>query len=227
MTGPSQTDPRRPATAAVAVRVEDDPPPVVRALANDLRARLRDSAFAEATGRARGTVLVSDEQTPQSATIRIDEQGVLLSHGSAAAADLRASADLRGSGPPALDGEGEHPALADWLRDLLTAPLPAWPDAAERFWSVLATMAGAPEALVVAESESGEERRYGTPDGRAYELHGSADGLAEVLCGRVPLVDAAFAGKVFVRGSFPQLSVLSGAGFRIRYGDGDQGGAGA
>ena len=226
MTGPSQTDPRRPATAAVAVRVEDDPPPVVRALANDLRACLRDLAFAEATARARGTVLVSDAQTPQSATIRIDEHGVLLSHGSAAA-DLRASVDLRGGGSPALEGEGEHPALADWLRDLLTAPLPAWPDAAERFWSVLATMAGAPEALVVVESESGEERRYGTPDGRAYELHGRAEGLAKVLCGRVPLVDAAFAGKVFVHGSFPQLSVLSGAGFRIRYGDGDEGGAGA
>jgi hypothetical protein len=199
---------------------------VVRALANDLRARLRDSAFAEATGRARGTILVSDAQTPQFATIRIDEHGVLLSHDSAAAADLRASVDLRRGGPPVLEGEGEHPALADWLHNLLTAPLAAWPDAAERFWSVLATMAGAPEALVVVESESGEERRYGTPAGRAYELHGSGEGLAEVLCGRVPLVDAALAGKVFVRGSFPQLSVLSGAGFRIRYGD-DQGGGGA
>ena len=43
-----------------------------------------------------------------------------------------------------------------------------------------------------------------------------------MLGGRTPLVDAAFAGKVFVRGTFPQLSVLSGAGFRIRYGTGDE-----
>ena len=227
MTGPSQTDPQRAATPAIAVRIEDDPPPVVRALANDLRARLSDAAFAEATATTHGTVVVVDTETPQSATIRIDEHGVLISHGAADAADLRATVDLRAGGPPALEGEGEHPALAEWSRDLLSAPLPAWPETAPRFWAVLAAMPGAPEALLVVDSEGGEQRRYGAPDGRAYELHGSAEGLAEVLGGRTPLVDAAFAGKVFVRGTFPQLSVLSGAGFRIRYGAGDEASADA
>jgi hypothetical protein len=227
VTGPSQTDPQRAATAAVAVRIEDDPPPVVRALANDLRARVSDPAFAEATATTHGTVVVGDAETPQSATLRIDEHGVLISHGAADAADLRATVDLRGDGPPTLEGEGEHPALGEWLRDLLSAPLPAWPEAAARFWAVLATMPGAPEALLVVELPGGEQRRYGAPNGRAYELYGSAAGLAEVLGGRTPLVEAAFAGKVFVRGTFPQLSVLSGAGFRIRYGTGDEAGADA
>jgi hypothetical protein len=222
VTGPSETDPGRPATAAVAVRIEDDPPPVVRALANDLRTRLSDSAFAAATETTHGTVVIADAETPQSATIRIDEQGILISHGAEGGADLRATVNLRESAPPTLEGEGEHPALAEWLRDLLSAPLPAWPEAAPRFWTVLAAMPGAPEALLVVDFESGEQRRYGAPDGRAYELQGGPEGLAEVLGGRTPLVDAAFAGKVFVRGTFPELSVLSGAGFRIRYGTGDE-----
>jgi hypothetical protein len=39
-----------------------------------------------------------------------------------------------------------------------------------------------------------------------------------VLTGRAPLIVAAYEGIVFIRGSFPELSVLTGAGFAVRYG---------
>lgn len=222
MTRASQTDPHSPGAAAIVLRVEDDPPPVVRALGNDLAARLQDPAFAEATRRVRGVVSLRDASTPQAATIRVGDQGVTVTHGVAETAELRAKVDLGGTGEPELDGAREHPELADWLRALLNAELPGWPEAAERFWSVLSRMAGAPAALRVVDLETGEDRRYGSPRGRAYEVQGPADGLVDVLSGRASVVDAAFAGRVFVRGSFPELSVLSGAGFRVRYGlDGD------
>lgn len=225
MTDPRPTGPRPADAAAPALRVEDDPPPVVRALAKDLAARLEDPGFAATTRGLRGTVSLRDADTPQAVAIRLDDQGVSLAHGAAEGAELRATVDLRGEAESTLDGETEHPQLARWLRDLLSSELPEWPEAAARFWSMLAAMPGAPEALLVVELPSGEERRFGAPDGRAYELHGDPEGLARVLCGRVSPVEAAFAGTVFVRGSFPELSVLSGAGFRIRYGTGDEAGA--
>jgi hypothetical protein len=42
-----------------------------------------------------------------------------------------------------------------------------------------------------------------------------------VFTGRVSLMEAAYDGTVCVRCRFPDLSVLSGAGFEIRYGDGE------
>jgi hypothetical protein len=90
---------------------------------------------------------------------------------------------------------------------------PDWAEATDRYWAVLSAMPGAPEALRVVELESGEERAHG--DGRAYEIHGSPEALVEVLSGRAPLIDAAFERKVFIRGTFAELSVLTGACFAI------------
>ena len=96
---------------------------------------------------------------------------------------------------------------------ILSDPTAGWHEAADRYWSVLSEMPGAPRALRVVDLEGGEERALG--DGRAYEIHGSPEALLEVLSGRAPLIDAAFEGKVFIRGTFAELSVLTGACFAI------------
>ena len=88
-----------------------------------------------------------------------------------------------------------------------------WGEAADRYWSVLSAMPGAPSALRLVELGGGEERALG--EGRAYEIHGSPEALLEVLSGRAPLIDAAFEGRVFIRGTFSELSVLTGACFAI------------
>ena len=217
MTPPSDTDSGTARVADIALKIEDDPPPVVRALANDLTGRLEEPAFAEATKRVRGAVSLRDSRTPQAATIRIDDRGVALSHGFDETADLHATVVLPGIVEPELEGGEQHPELARWLKALLSAPPPEWPEAGERFWSVLSRMEGAPAALRVVDLETGSDRRYGSPDAPAYEVHGRPDDLAAVFCGRDPVVDAAFEGRIFVRGSFPELSVLAGAGFRVRY----------
>jgi hypothetical protein len=88
-----------------------------------------------------------------------------------------------------------------------------WREASERYWTVLSKMPGAPRGLRVVDLDSGAECTLG--DGDAYEIHGSAAELREVLTGRVALIHAAFEGKVFIRGTFAELSVLTGACFAI------------
>ena len=102
--------------------------------------------------------------------------------------------------------------------------MPPWQECGERFWSVLERMSGAPGALLLVNLDDGERRRYGRQHCAAHEIHATTDGLLTVLTGRVSLMEAAFDGTVRVRGTFPDLSVLSGAGFEIRYGDRATGG---
>jgi hypothetical protein len=196
--------------------VEDEPTPIVAALANDLDACLGSDDFAEATGRLRGVVGVSARGTPQSVTVRLDGDGVALAHGLEPGADVLAvlAGDEAGA-----EVEGRDAELVAWTERLLAPPLPAWSEAAARFWATLEPMPGAPPGLVVVNLDHDETLEFGAEAG-AYELRGPTDGLVAVLTGRLPPLDGAYAGEVFIRGTFPQLSVLTGAGFVIRYGRG-------
>jgi hypothetical protein len=96
----------------------------------------------------------------------------------------------------------------------------SWAGAADRFWAVLAAMPGAPGSLRVVDLDSGEERLLG--EGAGYEIHGRPEALLNVLEGRTSLIDAAFEQSVYIRGTFAELSVLTGACFAIaEEGDGD------
>jgi hypothetical protein len=200
--------------------VEAGAPPFVRAIANELATRLEDPSFVETTRGVRGVIGLRAATTPQRATLLIADRGISLAGGLPRDADLRAIVQLNQSSGDALtlEGEAERPDLARWLGDLLEPPAPAWPEAAARFWSVLRDMPGAPAALLVVTLGTGERRRYGSEDGRAYEIHGASEDLTAVFTGRVPPIEAGFEGRIFVRGSFTELSVLSGAGFAVRYG---------
>jgi hypothetical protein len=206
--------------AGIEVAVEEDPPPVVMAIARDLATCLRDAAFADATRRMRGVVSVRSASTPQAATVRIADGAVSVAHGTADDAEVTATAELAGSvdASPLIEGSGERPELAEWASRLLDPPSPPWPDAAEHFWALLSSRPGAPPALRVVDLEQGEERRFGSKEGSPCEIHGSPEGLVALFTGRVSMMDAAFEGTVYTRGRFPDLSVLSGAGFEIRYG---------
>lgn len=212
------------APPAIAVSVEDDAPPIVAAVARDLAACLEDPAFGEETRLARGVVTARSATTPQAVTLRIADGAVSIAHGAAEDAQVTATAELGArDGAPRIEGSDEHPELAEWLSRLLDPPTPAWPEAAERFWEVLSRMPGAPPALLVVDLEGGGERRFGSEGGAACEIHGAPDGLVPVFTGRASMMEAAFEGAVYVRGRFPDLSVLSGAGFAIRYGGADDG----
>ena len=198
--------------------MERDPTPLVAATANDLASCMADADFAAATERLRGVVSLRAAATPQAVTLRLDADEVSLAHGFDAAADVRVTlADDHAAPATEVEDAADHPELAGWVERLLAPPEPGWEDATERFWSVLSEMRGAPEGLLVVNLDTGDELRFGA-EGGAYEIHGPTAGLVAVLSGRARLIDAAYEGIVFIRGSFPELSVLTGAGFAVRYG---------
>jgi hypothetical protein len=203
--------------------LERDPTPLVAATANDLDACLADPDFAAVAERLCGVVSLRAAATPQAVTLRLAADGLTLARGFDPGADVRVMlGDDHAGSATEIEGGAEHPELAAWAERLLAPPEPRWADAAESFWSALSGMRGAPRSLLVVNLETDERLRFGAEAG-GYEIHGPAAGLVEVLTGRIPLIDAAYEGTVFIRGSFPQLSVLTGAGFAVRYGRGGDG----
>jgi len=207
----------------ITVTTEDDPTPLVLAIRTDLARRLADPEFAALTGELRGTVSIRASATPEAATATIGDGTVGLTHGLSAEAKVVATVDGAGRqaeiSAPAT--EPENAGLVAWAGALL-APASQWTEAAERFWTALEPLPGAPAALLVVNLESGDRRRFGS-DGRAYEIHGSGDGLVALLEGRTSLIEEAFERRIFIRGSFPEISVLSAAAFDVRMGTGDDG----
>ncbi len=200
----------------ILLSTEDDPTPLVRAVRTDLTRRLGDPEFAELTRAARGTAAIRDASTPEAVTATVGDGTVALVHG--VDPEAQVVAVIGGGHEPELPGSAaaEHPALAAWLAALL-APSSDWAAAAERFWAALEPRPGAPQALLVVELEGGERRRFGA-DGRAYEIHGRAEDLTALLEGRTALITEAFERRILIRGSFPEISVLSGAAFDVRMG---------
>jgi hypothetical protein len=205
--------------AGIEVSLEDDSLPVVRAIAADLIVCLHEAEFTDLTRRTHGVACVRSADTPQAVTARIADGRVALAHGSDAEPDVTATAEL---GNPAaelaINGAKRHPDLAQWTSRLLRPPMPPLEVAAERFWSELSSLQRSPRALVLVDLRSGERRRYGPDYAPGCELHGTPAALLSVLTGRSSAIEAAFDGTVLIHGSFPDLSVLSGAGFRVRYG---------
>ena len=199
------------------IAIEDDPTPLVRALAGELERRLEDPEFASLTAGLTGTAALRAGETPEAVTLDLGEDAIALRHG-AGGADATATLDGSGrwdGGPIA--GEGERPELAAWLRSLASPAETPWREAAARFWAELEDSPGAPGALLVVELDGGESQRFG--DGEpAYEIRAPERSLVALLEGRAALIDEAFERRAFIHGSFPEISVLAGAGARVRMG---------
>lgn len=206
-----------PEPSEILLSTEPDPTPLVRAVRTDVDRRLADPRFAELTRAVSGAVAIRQLSTPEAVTATIDAGTVSLAHGVDAGAELVAIlADDGGPAEIPEADEADHPRLTAWL-DALLEPSADWAGAAERFWSALAPRPGAPDALLVVELETGVQRRFGA-DGRAYEIHGRAADLTALLEGRRALITEAFERRILIRGSFPEISVLSGAAFDVRTG---------
>lgn len=209
------------AMSGARISIEEDPTPLARAIAVELGRRLEDPEFAASTSKLRGSVAVRVGPGPEAATIELGD-GLYVGHGEGGSA-VTATLDRYGrwDGGP-IPGEEEHPDLARWLRDLTAPPPSSWRDAAARLWAELGPAPGAPPALLVIELDSGERERFGD-DGRAYEIRARAEPLLALLEGRSSLLEEASAGRVQILGSFPEISVISGACARIRMGSGVEG----
>lgn len=200
------------------IEVEDDPTPLVLALRTELIERLTDPEFAALTGELAGTAAVRVAESPEA--VRFSFGDLLTVRHGAGGAEATATIGGRGRWDGlAIAGEAEHPELARWLRALTAPPERPWRVAAARFWERLEGWPGAPSALLVVNLESDERERFGNGS-RAYEIHARPEPLVAVLEGRAPLIAAAFEREIYIRGSFAEISVLSGAALRVRLGAG-------
>jgi hypothetical protein len=201
------------------IAIEDDPTPLVRALAAELERRLSDDEFASLTKGLTGAPALRAASTPEAATFELGEDAIAIRPGTAGAhATATLDATGRWDGGP-IAGESEHPELAAWLRSLASPPETPWREAGARFWEELGHSPGAPGSLVVVELDGDETERFG--DGEpTYEIRAPEGTLVALLEGRAALIDEAFARRAFIHGSFREISVLEGASARVRMGAG-------
>ena len=194
--------------------IEDDPTPLAMEIAADLTRRLRDPAFEALTATVRGSAGVRVGPGPEAATVDVGEPA-MVRHGIVGAQVVATlGPDHRWDGGE-ISGADGHPELAEWVAALASPPPGDWRRAAERLWRELESASGAPGALLVADLASGEEQRFG--DGsRAYEIRGEPGPLLDLLEGRSELMEEASAGSIRIRGTFPEISVIAGACWRVR-----------
>ncbi len=115
-----------------------------------------------------------------------------------------------------VDTDG-HDELVGLVSSLVNPVLPSWSDAAQEFWRTTGTDAGMPATLVIQNAEQyGDELELGAGLPR-YTVHGTPDALAGLFTGADSFLDEVFAGNLKVRGTLPQLSVMAGASFKVRF----------
>lgn len=213
------TSPPTPFTGGARVVIDDDAAPIVRLLGRTLRDSFRTGPAVDGLERLSGSVAVRSHNTPQAATVVVGDGAatgtVTVTGGVAGNTDAALVVDLDSRlAVVASDGD---PLLAEAVRQALCPPLPAWRDAAARFWDLTRGIRGIPDVLVaVALGPHGpEEARFGTgPD--AYRIVGSPDQLAGVFTGADYLLSALEHG-LRVQGTLSQLSVMTAASWKVRF----------
>ncbi|RFS87376.1 hypothetical protein D0T12_03875 [Actinomadura spongiicola] len=201
----------------ILVTVEDDPTPFVLSLARTIRAACRHPDLLPVVEKSADVVGVRSSTDHQSATLRFGRGGVRVVHGVSGDADLVVGCDPATEFEVhALPGTPIDGGRLAALNAVLNPPLPSWQDAATRFWSLTGDDPGMPGQIVVKCSGSGEELVLG--DGPAgVVLTGSADQLARTFSGLGNLFDDLYSGALSLVGTLPQLSVLCGAHWKVKF----------
>lgn len=201
---------------ATSITIEQDATPVVRLIARALRESVRIGHEADTLSRTEGTVALRSHDTPQTATIAFRGREIAVSSGVFTEPDATIVVDLRSRFSPAQEPAG-NTELAEAVLRALAPPFPPWREAAQRFWDLTRDLTGMPDVLVVVEeSEDGRsEERFGEGSSE-YLLAGSPDVLAGVLTGADDFL-LALASGLRVKGTWAQLSVMTGASWKVRF----------
>ncbi|MCW2790868.1 MAG: hypothetical protein JWP56_3171 [Aeromicrobium sp.] len=201
----------------IAVVPEGDASPLVRLLTRTIRASLEQDPERGTAPLDLGSVVVTSADDAQVATVTVTDDGIQVASGADPAAravltvDIAHRLEVVGT-----DADG-HDALVSLVSGLLRPLLPAWQDAAQAFWASTGSDVGMPRTLVVQNAED-ERDALVLGDGLPrYVVHGPADRLAGLFSGADSFLDEVFAGHLKVRGTLPQLSVMAGASFKVRF----------
>jgi len=164
--------------------------------------------------KMQGVAALRSATDPQSATMRFDRGTVRVERGVASDAGVIVEADLATMNDPSppkpkISGAARHPQFALALGKVLDPPKGTWQQAAAGFWAFAGNAPGAPSALEIVETVSGERLLLGGGVPRA-ELHATAHWLTVVLSGNGVLGEAILAGHIEFAGTLQHLAVLTG-----------------
>lgn len=197
----------------VEVVPEYDATPFVRLVTRTIRTSFEERP--DLAQMLRGTVVIRSASDAQVVTVEVVDARILVTRGPSAAADVVLIVDLsRRLEVVGAEVDGRED-LASAMSQALRPQLPDWQDAAQAFWQSTGGDAGMPSRLVIQSVDDGElELGAGLP---RYVVHGSPDKLAGLFSGADSFLDEVFAGNLLVRGTLPQLSVMAGASFKVRF----------
>lgn len=201
----------------VDVRIEDDATPIVRLIGRTLRDAVRAGHGLATLSGANGVVAVRSHETPQAATIALSPTGIDVSSGVLVEPDATVTVDLNRRFAPTAEATGDVD-LAAGILDALTPPVPAWRDAAQRFWDLTRSLPGMPETLiVVTEGPEGIEQLVLGEGDSQYLLASDPESLAGIFSGADDLITVLSSGVLGLQGTMSQLSVMAGASWKVRF----------
>lgn len=196
---------------------EPDATPLVRLLARTFRTSLDQDPRLSELPLDLGVVVIASADDAQVASVTISDGAIHVASGADPTARARLTVDIAQRLEVVQAEADGHDALVSFVSTLLRPTLPGWHDAAQTFWSATGTDRGMPRTLVVENSEvAGDTLNLGSGLPR-YVVHGPADRLAGLFSGADAFLDQVFAGNLMVRGTLPQLSVMAGASFKVRF----------
>lgn len=200
-----------------AVVPEPDATPLVRLLTRTIRTSLLQRPDLVPTSSRLGVVVIKSAADSQVASIDLDDSEIRVISGAMPGAHAVLTLDLaRRLQVIDVDADG-HDELVDLVSTLLIPALPSWSDAAQEFWRTTGADVGMPGTLVIQNADQlGDVLELGAGLPR-YTVHGTSDALAGLFTGADSFLDEVFAGNLMVRGTLPQLSVMAGASFKVRF----------
>lgn len=200
------------------VSLGDDPTPLARLVSRRLaRWFAGEPAGIGPSASPARAVVVRSHDTPQLVAVHVSDDGCAVTDVVPAAPDAEVIVDIGSRfalvGEPTGDRE-----LWSVVLDALHAPPPPWREEAQRFWDATRDITGIPDVLVVhAEGAGGvEELRVGSGSSQ-YVIAGTGDQLAGVFSGIDDFL-AALGSGLAVQGTLAELSVMTAASWRVRYG---------
>lgn len=192
-----------------------DARPFTRAVARALSLNGLSDEGAVRLADLRGTAVLESSADPQVATVVGDDQGCRVLDGRAADPDVTITVDPGTPGTPLRVVPGEAHDLADAVTLLLNPSLPDWPELTNLFWEDVRSLPSMPSLTLV---ETGSGRRVELDGGTgSYEVHGDSDSLTRFVAGLEFFADSVYAGKLLIKGTFSQFSVVAGASMKVMW----------
>lgn len=205
-------------TGEVDIQIEDDATPLVRLIGRTLRDSVRAGQANSVLRHLNAVVALRSHDTPQAATISFARGTIRVSSGVFIETDATITVDLNARFAPA----GEQAGADDIVSAVLLAlspPLPDWREAAASFWNATCSMRGMPDVLIaVAAHPNGDIEPLVLGEGDTqYLIAGPPDSLVGIFTGANDLIATLYSGVVGIRGTISQLSVMTGASWKVRY----------